>query len=114
RGRRVGPGPEVVRVVRVLRRAGPGQPALVHLQRGDRRDVARADVAGRPARGEGRPGEQRGVVSQPHRPHVPRGQPAGGRGGQRRERGGPRGVPPRRASPPPPPGPPPPPRPPPP
>ena len=80
--------PEVVRVVGVLRRARGCQPPLVHLERGDRRDVARADVAGRPARRGGWPGEQRGVVGQPHRPGAAGGQPVGGRGGQGGERGG--------------------------
>src|SRR6266516_6795512 len=63
-----GARPEVAWVVGVLRLAGPGQPALIHLERGDGGHVAGGDVTGGPARRHERAGEQRDVIAQPHRP----------------------------------------------
>ena len=87
RGRVGGPGPEVAGVVRVLRGAARGQPALVDLQRGDRGDVAGGDVGLRPSRRQRRPAVQRGVVADPGRPAALGAQRPGGGGGQLLERG---------------------------
>src|SRR5262249_47303188 len=63
-GRVGGPGAQVVGVVAVLGFARGGEPTLVHLEGGDRGDVAGADVGGRPAGGEAGAGVEVVVVAE--------------------------------------------------
>src|SRR6185312_13947511 len=57
-------GAQVVRVVTVLGFACGGEPALIHLEGGDRGDVAGAHVGGGPAGGEAGAGVEVGVVAE--------------------------------------------------